>query len=57
MTIREVSRLTGVSPRAISDALKLPQGTSSDERLGRLKRRYGFEMDDVRQVVEREQRW
>jgi hypothetical protein len=51
MTLRDVSVQTGVSVESLKHALHLPTGTSSNEPLGRLKRRYGFEIADVRHVV------
>jgi len=51
MTLREVEQLTGVSPEVILRELGLPTGLPVDERLGRLRRQYGFRMDDLREVV------
>jgi hypothetical protein len=51
MTLREVEQLTGVSSEVILRELGLPSGVPVDERLGRLRRQYGFRMDDLREVV------
>ena len=52
MTLGEVAQSTGVPIEKIVQALGLPADVSPDERLGRLRRTYGFEMDDVRKIVE-----
>jgi len=52
MTLRDVERSTGVSASAIILELKLPADLPADERLGRLRKQYGFEMHDVRRIVE-----
>ena len=51
MTLREVEQQTGVSSEVILRELGLPPGLPVDERLGRLRRQYGFRMDDLREVV------
>jgi hypothetical protein len=51
MTLRDVQELTGVPVDHIITALRLPADAPRDERLGRLRRSYGFEIDDVRRVV------
>lgn len=51
MTLREVEQLTGVSSEVILRELGLPPGLPVDERLGRLRRQYGFRMDDLREIV------
>lgn len=55
MTLAEVERATGVSVTTLKDELGLPQEIPADERLGRLGRRYGFDMNRVRRVVARNQ--
>jgi Domain of unknown function (DUF4405) len=59
MTLREVEEMTGVPAAYIIKSLKLPDTISKEERLGLLKRQYGFEINDVREIVknysEREQ--
>ena len=51
MTLRDVQELTGVPVDRIITALRLPADVPRDERLGRLRRSYAFEIDDVRRVV------
>jgi hypothetical protein len=51
MTFNEIEEATGVPAVYIIESLKLPESTSEDERLGPLKREYGFEMNDVREIV------
>ena len=51
MTLAEVSAQTGVSVKTLRHDLHLPSSTSPNEQLGRLKRRYGFEIEDVRHVA------
>ncbi len=51
MTLRELQTETGVSYAEILEELYLPANTDPDERLGRLKRRYGFTLDTVRDAV------
>jgi hypothetical protein len=52
MTLRELGEQTGLSGRAIADKLGLPASVSLDEHLGRLRRRYGFLMQDLRDVID-----
>ncbi len=51
MTLRDVQELTGVPVDHIITTLRLPADVPRDERLGRLRRSYGFEIDDVRRIV------
>ena len=51
MTLRDVQELTGVPVDHIITTLRLPADVPRDERLGRLRRSYGFEIDDVRQII------
>ena len=51
MTLREVAETTGVPAAYLIKSLKLPDTISVEERLGPLKRQYGFEINDVREVV------
>ena len=52
MTLREVERRTGVPKAVILQELGLPLDVPADERLGRLRGQYGFEMQAVREIVE-----
>ena len=51
MTLKEVEEATGVPPAYLIESLKLPHSTSVEERLGVLKRKYGFEISDVREAA------
>jgi hypothetical protein len=51
LSLADVERLTGVPAAAIIKKLNLPAGTSKDERLGRLRRRYGFTIQQLRDAV------
>lgn len=51
MTLGEVEQQTGVSAAAIAKELGLPNDVPVDEKLGRLRRKYGFEMHDLREAV------
>ncbi len=53
MTLGEVEALTGVSAEEIIRELKLPSSISRDSRLGRLGRRYGLEMEEIREAISR----
>jgi hypothetical protein len=52
MTLRQVEQETGVPASVILEQLGLPPDVSVDETLGRLRRQYGFEMNDVRRIVQ-----
>ena len=51
MTLKEIEDLTGVPTVYLLEHLSLPHDVSPDERLGRLRRIYGFTMQDVRRIV------
>lgn len=51
MTLEEVEAQTGVPASFVLARLGLPQSTPSDEKLGRLRRDNGFEMQDVRRAI------
>ena len=51
MTLKEVEETTGVPTSYIIKSLDLPASISEEERLGRLQRQYGFEINDVREIV------
>ena len=50
-TLYEVEQLTGVSVENILRKLNLPLDIPADQQLGKLRRKYGFKMDDVRKIV------
>ncbi len=47
----EAARICGVSVEQMRQHLALPRGVDGSERLGRLKRRYGFKIDEVRRLA------
>lgn len=51
MTLLELEKLTGVPVREILQGLNLPPDVPADEQLGKLRRLYGFEIDDVRKII------
>ena len=50
MTLKEVSRKYSISLERLVSALNIPLNKSG-ERIGRLKRRYGFEMSELKNIV------
>ncbi len=53
MTLKEVEETTGVPASYIIKSLNLPETMSEEKRLGPLKRQYGFEINNVREIVKR----
>ena len=51
MTLAEVETATGVSVDTLKSELGLPKDISAKERLGRLARQYGFNVEKVRDIV------
>jgi len=51
MTLKDVEETSGVPGSYVIKSLSLPETTSKEERLGSLKRQYGFEINDVREIV------
>jgi hypothetical protein len=51
MTLLEVEQLSGVPTSVILQDLGLPQNIPLNERLGRLRYQYGFEIKDVRKIL------
>jgi hypothetical protein len=51
LTLRELEAETGVPAEYVLRELGLPEEVPRDERLGKLRRRYGFEMALVRRIV------
>ncbi len=49
LTLGEVAKQSGLSTDKLKALLRLPAGTSNQERLGRLSRRYGFSLSDLPQ--------
>lgn len=50
MTLREVSDRYALSVNELADIIDVP-ADQADETIGRLKRRYGFEMEQLRDVI------
>jgi hypothetical protein len=50
-TLRDLESATGISAREIARRMGLPEQIPVNETLGRLRRLYGFEIDEVRDVV------
>ncbi|GMV96218.1 MAG: hypothetical protein AMXMBFR83_05860 [Phycisphaerae bacterium] len=53
MTLSEVAAVSGVPEEALRAELRLGDEVPSNERLGRLRRMYGFDIADVRDAVQR----
>ena len=51
MTLREVEEQTGVPAAVILRELGLPVDLPTDEQLGRLRKKHGFEMQDIKEIV------
>jgi hypothetical protein len=51
MTLNDVGKDAHIPARRIADKLNLPSNASLDETLGRLRRRYGFTVQDVRDAI------
>ena len=51
MTFYDIQKETGIPARKIADKLGLPESTPLNDTLGRLRRRYGFSMQDVKDAV------
>jgi hypothetical protein len=51
MTFYDIGKKAGISARRIAAELDLPSNVSLDETLGRLRRRYGFTVQDVRDAI------
>jgi hypothetical protein len=55
MTLHEVEQQTGVPAAVILKELGLPANLPADERLGRLRKQYGFQMHDIQEIVQQHQ--
>jgi len=51
MTLYDIGIEARIPARRIADKLNLPSNVSLDETLGRLRRRYGFSIQDVRDAI------
>ena len=52
VTLAQVAEAASMPVEKLVAQLSLPGDIDIDERLGRLKQRYGFEINDVRKAVE-----
>jgi hypothetical protein len=53
MTLQEIEQKTGVPAAVILKELGLPLDTPTDERMGRLRKKYGFEMHTVQDIIQK----
>jgi len=51
MTLRQLEKATGIPAKKIIAELELPPKTSLDETLGRLRKKYLFTLQDVRDII------
>ena len=54
MTLTDVERLTGVPAAVLLRELGLPDNLPRDEQMGRLRKRYNFDLQDVREVLRKQ---
>ena len=54
MTLREVSGKYNIQADQIKKRIGIPLSTSNNEKLGRLRQRYGFTMNDVMEAIDAE---
>jgi hypothetical protein len=52
-TLADAAKIGGIPVEKLISQLRLPADVDIDERLGRLKRQYGFEIHEVREILER----
>lgn len=52
MTLQDVEKETGVPAIYIIETLKLPNDTSLENRLGTLKKKYDFEINEIRAIIQ-----
>jgi hypothetical protein len=51
MTLQEVSRQYNVPTGVLKEKLNLPASVPDNERLGRLRRAYGFKMSEIERII------
>jgi len=51
LTLRQLEKATGIPAKKIIAELELPSKTSHDETLGRLRKKYLFTLQDVRDII------
>ncbi len=54
MTLKEISEKYNVQADQINKRIGIPLSTSNNEKLGRLRQRYGFTMSDVMEAIDAE---
>lgn len=52
MTLREIENNTGIPSSVLLEALNVPAEISPDSQIGRLRKIYGFSMEDVHRVLD-----
>ncbi|MBI5154008.1 hypothetical protein HZA57_02125 [Candidatus Poribacteria bacterium] len=52
MTLGDLERSTGIGHEELCGALGIPENTEPGERLGRLRQRHGFSMEEVRKLAD-----
>ncbi len=52
MTLKEISEKYNVPTSHIKTKLNIPQSTPDDERLSRLRQKYGIEMNEVKEMID-----
>lgn len=53
-TLSQAAEMAGISVEQLISELKLPSNINPNERLGRLRWQYGFEIEDVRRIASQE---
>ena len=51
-TLAEAAKIGGMPVEELVFQLQLPADVDVDEQLGRLKRQHGFEIEDIRKILE-----
>ena len=51
MTLADLEKATGISPQAVIEKLDLPKRTKQDETMGQLRKKYGLDLQDVRDII------
>ncbi|MFC2167604.1 DUF4405 domain-containing protein [Acidobacteriota bacterium] len=51
MSIADLEKATGISSQSIIEKLDLPKRTKLNETLGLLRKRFGFQLQDVRDII------
>ena len=56
MTLQEVSRQYNIPTAVLKEQLKLPPSVPDNEKLGRLRRSYNFNMSEVERIIQKYQK-